>query len=99
MTIDAIILNKLDNVATALRDIKEGENVKIGLADAETGRKLSETISYGHKFALKKIKIKENIIKYGEIIGCATEEINAGMHVHVHNIESLRGRGDIQSGE
>ena len=34
------------------------------------------------------------IVKYGEIIGRATQDIAVGQHVHVHNLESCRGRGD-----
>jgi hypothetical protein len=30
--------------------------------------------------------------KYGECIGVATADIAAGSHVHVHNMESRRGR-------
>jgi altronate dehydratase small subunit len=33
--------------------------------------------------------------KYGEDIGLATVKINPGDHVHTHNIESQRGRGDL----
>lgn len=36
------------------------------------------------------------VIKYGEIIGKASVEIRKGQHVHVHNLESLRGRGDLE---
>jgi altronate dehydratase small subunit len=36
----------------------------------------------------------DSIIKYGEVIGVATREIAPGQHVHVHNLESRRGRGD-----
>ncbi len=32
--------------------------------------------------------------KYGQVIGRATKDIEAGGHVHVHNLESTRGRGD-----
>ncbi|MDP1993088.1 MAG: SAF domain-containing protein [Syntrophales bacterium] len=34
------------------------------------------------------------IVKYGEPIGIATQDIRIGQHVHVHNLESARGRGD-----
>ena len=36
----------------------------------------------------------EHIIKYGESIGGATSNIKKGDYVHVHNLESLRARGD-----
>lgn len=42
----------------------------------------------GHKIALEDIKSGENIIKYGYPIGYATEDINAGDHVHTHNIKT-----------
>ena len=40
----------------------------------------------GHKYALRSIKTGENIIKYGEPIGHATAEIEAGEWVHTHNL-------------
>ena len=43
-------------------------------------------ISYGHKFALKKITKNHFIIKYGEIIGKAKKDIKIGTHVHIHNM-------------
>ena len=34
------------------------------------------------------------MLKYGIVIGRATHDIQQGQHVHVHNVEALRGRGD-----
>ena len=48
----------------------------------------SEKIPAGHKFALCDIKSGEYVIKYGEIIGRATEDIKKGEWVHTHNIRS-----------
>ncbi len=42
----------------------------------------------GHKYALRDIKSGENIIKYGNPIGHATEDIKAGEHVHSHNVKT-----------
>ena len=42
----------------------------------------------GHKYALCDIKKGENIIKYGNPIGHATEDIKAGDHVHTHNVKT-----------
>ncbi|MBQ8508991.1 MAG: altronate dehydratase [Clostridia bacterium] len=48
----------------------------------------------GHKFALRHIKKGEDIIKYGYPIGHATADIQAGEHVHTHNLRSsLSGSG------
>ena len=42
----------------------------------------------GHKYALKDIKAGDNIIKYGNPIGHATEDIKAGEHIHTHNVKT-----------
>jgi altronate dehydratase small subunit len=88
---EALVLNGKDNVATAVRYLESGENVSF---DEDNGLILSQDIPSGHKFALRDIATGENVIKYGEIIGRATAAIKRGEHVHVHNVEGLRGRGD-----
>lgn len=45
-------------------------------------------IPAGHKYALRDVKAGEYVIKYGEIIGKATEDIAAGEWVHSHNLIS-----------
>lgn len=51
------------------------DNVDINLAD-------------GHKYALNDIKKGEDIIKYGNPIGQATDDIKKGEHVHTHNVKT-----------
>jgi altronate dehydratase small subunit len=99
MQIDAIMIKGQDNVATALRDIQANEETTVGVGDKAKPFVVQEFISYGHKFSVKDIALGENILKYGEVIGRATKEIHAGTHAHIHNIESLRGRGDLETGE
>ncbi len=83
-----------DNVATALRTMRKGE--KITVKNEKTSEvTLLNDIPFGHKFASIPIRKGEFIIKYGENIGRATANIQQGAHVHVHNVESLRGRGDL----
>lgn len=91
MVREALVLNEKDNVATAVRSLESGESFSTGEDNSVT---LSQDIPFGHKFALRDIAPGENIIKYGEIIGRATAGIKRGEHVHVHNVEGLRGRGD-----
>lgn len=88
---EALVLDEKDNVATAVRHLESGESVSFGEDNSLT---LLQHIPSGHKFALKDIAPGENIIKYGEIIGRATTGIKRGGHVHIHNVEGLRGRGD-----
>lgn len=91
---DAIMLRPEDNVATALRDMQPGERAVVGVMADCRETVLAQAVSYGHKFAVRDIACGEDILKYGEVIGRATAAIPAGAHAHVHNIESLRGRGD-----
>ena len=42
----------------------------------------------GNKYAIVDIKKGENIIKYGNPIGHATEDIKKGEHVHTHNVKT-----------
>lgn len=48
----------------------------------------TDKIPAGHKYALKNIKKGEYVIKYGEIIGKATQDIEEGEWVHTHNLKS-----------
>ncbi len=61
--------------------INEKDNVGISLAG-------TDTIPAGHKFALRDIAKGEYVIKYGEIIGRATSDIQKGEWVHTHNVKS-----------
>ncbi len=94
MKTDAIQLKEADNVATSLRDIQPGEEVLVGVAEKTSKISIREFIPYAHKFAVRHISQGEDILKYGEVIGRATVDIDAGTHAHIQNIESLRGRGD-----
>lgn len=90
----AIIITPKDSVAVAILDLKKGEIAKISNGNVELEVTLKEDIKFGHKFAINKISKGEHVIKYGESIGTATSDILIGEHVHVHNVESDRGRGD-----
>ena len=46
-----------------------------------------------HKYAVRPIKKGDKVIKYGQVIGIATEDIGVGEHVHSHNMRtSLEGK-------
>ncbi|MFT4172658.1 MAG: UxaA family hydrolase [Rhodocyclaceae bacterium] len=49
-----------------------------------------EAIPIGHKLALKNIALRDDVIKYGEIIGVAVAPIGRGEHLHVHNVKTKR---------
>ncbi|MGI6574978.1 MAG: UxaA family hydrolase [bacterium] len=93
--IQAIILSPEDNTATALTDLEAGSEVRAKCGDKYIPIVLQESIKLGHKFAIRDIAQKEPVIKYGNQIGKALADISVGYWVHVHNVESLRGRGDL----
>jgi altronate dehydratase small subunit len=95
MAIDAIVVNEKDNVATALQDLAAGLEARTLHGHEVRTFPIQEPIPYGHKFATAPLAPKDKIVKYGEIIGEATAKIEVGCHVHVQNVVSLRGRGDI----
>ncbi len=92
MTVNAIKITDKDNVATVMQQISAGQTVCWSLS--ERAVTAVSDIPFGHKIAVKAVSAGELIYKYGEIIGEATQDIPAGAHVHVSNIDSRRARGD-----
>ncbi len=90
----AIVVDKVDNVATALRNLEQGESIHIGIGDTTNEVVVKESIAQGFKVALEDIGEGQPVIKYGEVIGLATLNISKGTCVHIHNIEGMKGRGD-----
>ena len=96
MSLTAIVLHKDDNVATAVRPLEAGGNITVEIGGSTVTVWLLQSIPFGHKFALLDIKKGDRIVKYGETIGLAIGDIKSGEHAHLHNVEGMRGRGDIQ---
>jgi 2-dehydro-3-deoxy-D-arabinonate dehydratase len=78
------------------------DTVAVCLGSLSPGKSLSEydvivrdAIPFGHKIALIAMAPGDPVIKYGEKIGVASRAIAPGEHVHTHNVESVRGRGDL----
>ena len=89
-----IVLDEKDNVATALRALAEGESLLVDVGGMTVEVPVLGSIPFGHKIALAAMDQGEPVIKYGEVIGHAMSKVLAGEHVHVHNVEGLKGRGD-----
>jgi altronate hydrolase/galactarate dehydratase len=75
-----IRLHASDNVLIALKDQPAG-SVLSGLTVPLPG-----PVPRGHKLALQAIAKGTEVIRYGQIIGQATEDIAQGAHVHSHNL-------------
>lgn len=89
----ALLISPKDNVAVVLVDVRKGQLL------LTTGQEKTRTvcakqhIRKGHKIALNRIPKGEAIIKYGEVIGYAKEDIHVGEYVHVHNV---LGRDEVR---
>ncbi len=93
----AIVLHPNDNVATLIDPGRAAEPVQL-TGEGSSKIELRADVPFGHKCAVRPIAKGAEILKYGQVIGRATSDIRPGDHVHVQNVEALRGRGDVEEG-
>jgi altronate hydrolase len=79
-----VVLDPRDNVAVAVSPLQAGDVIETGRGSLHS----REPIAPGHKISLRPISGGEQVIKYGEAIGRASEDITEGTWVHVHNLVS-----------
>ena len=86
----AIKKNEMDNVATVLCHVNQGDVLEIYSEDHKLYKtiKSNSVIPYGHKIALCDIKEDSKIYKQNVFIGVASKNIHEGTLVHVHNVSS-----------
>lgn len=75
-----IQLHPSDSVVVALKKLSRGDPLP------KEGMVLLEDIAAGHKAAVQRIPAGAAVIKYGQIIGFASADIEPGRHVHTHNV-------------
>ncbi len=75
-----VCLNIQDNVAVALTNLSPGDMIDPG------GMISNANVPAGHKIAICGIKARDPVRKYGQIIGFASNDIQQGDHVHIHNL-------------
>ncbi len=73
-----LLLNPADNVAVALSNLDVG-------TETPQGVKTIKRVPKGHKFTVRAVRAGEAIVKFGQIIGFAKQELPAGEWVHEHN--------------
>lgn len=88
--INAMIIDLKDTVAVAIEPIAKGENVNYKVGDEVKTIKALNDVQIYHKLAIKDMAKGEPVVKYGEHIGLAANDIKIGEHVHRHNVESHR---------
>lgn len=75
-------LDPNDNVAVALNPLEPGRSIRVGGVELV----IRDFLPPGHKVALETVPQGGVVRRYGEMIGRATEVIEPGRHVHVHNL-------------
>jgi altronate dehydratase small subunit len=90
-----IVVEPTDNVATSISEVDAGETIEIDVGDETRTITVTDDVPFGHKIAIADIPAGETVYKYSKSIGNASEKISAGDWVHVHNVESNYGRGDL----
>lgn len=85
----AIHLNAADNVGVALHALPAG--------DEALGVTLRSDIPLGHKFAVAPVRKGQAVVKYGQIMAVATQDIAPGDHVHTHNAAMSESHSDQAS--
>ncbi|WP_395703776.1 UxaA family hydrolase [Aquabacterium sp.] len=83
-----IRLHAADNVLVAR------EPLALGQVLPEFGLRLRAQVPAGHKIAARRIAAGELVKKYDTVIGVATRDIEAGEHVHGHNLALPEGHRD-----
>ncbi len=80
---NCVVIHEKDNVAVVTEEIKSrGRVLALDLdLDARTD------IPRNHKVAIAEIPKGSAVVKYGETIGIANEDIKPGEWVHTHNME------------
>ena len=78
----AIHLHPTDNVAIARVPLPAGTELRVDGLPVLT----RDAIPAGHKVALWDIGAGEMVERYGQVIGRAKVPIDAGRHIHTHNL-------------
>ncbi|HZR41665.1 MAG TPA: altronate dehydratase family protein [Ktedonobacteraceae bacterium] len=84
----AVLLHPEDDVAIARVPLSRGVILQLPpeVVGGERLVEVTQRVQSGHKVALHDIAQGQPVLRYGSIIGFASEPIHAGSHVHTHNL-------------
>lgn len=88
--INALIIKSEDSVAVAVEDLNEGDLATYIVNGEERQTRVVQNIPIYHKFSVVDIRKGDHVLKYGESIGAANQDIRVGEHIHTHNVTSIR---------
>ena len=89
MKVNALMMDPSDNVVTCVVDIPAGAEVCFRRGDELLSLIAEEPIPYCHKIALEDIPEGGHVMKYGESLGHATQNILKGHWVSHNNLVSI----------
>ncbi len=89
--VGAMVLHAADDVAVLLAPVAAGDAVVTLGAREGIVLRAAAAMPAWHKLALHSLPAGADVRKYGEVIGRLDAPVQAGDHVHVHNLKSRRG--------
>ncbi len=89
---DPLILHPDDPIAVLTARAQAGSD-PLGLGTA-----LPASVAAGHKIARRALAAGTPVLKFGQFIGTATQDIAAGAHVHSHNCAFAHPKADYAIG-
>ena len=91
MSITALMIKPdSDNVGVVTAAMKKGDIARFQKDGQVVEIVLVDDVPIYHKFCVKAVKKGEPVIKYGEQLGLAGQDIAVGEYVHTHNLISQR---------
>ncbi len=85
--VNGIFIDPKDCVVTLSGAVKPGDVVVYNDGGVQKEVVATQEIGIYHKMAVKPVAKGGRVIKYGELIGIASADIEPGQHVHTHNVE------------
>jgi altronate hydrolase len=82
LALAAVVLDPHDDVAIAKEMLAPGTVLRVGGDEI----RVCQAIRPGHKLALRGIRPGSPVRRFGQMIGFASATIEAGEHVHTHNL-------------
>jgi altronate dehydratase len=86
---NAMLIHPDDTGAVATAALSKGRDATYASGGKEITIKALDDIPIYHKIAVISVKKGGGVLKYGELIGLATADIEVGSHVHTHNLSDF----------
>ena len=88
-----LVHHKADNVGViVVENVAAGQRLLGVILDGDVDFQITAKADtpIGHKLALKDLKVGDDAVKYGQVIGRMVADVNTGDHVHTQNLKTKR---------